>query len=377
MRGGLSHGANGGHILITADAVGGIWQYALDLADGLAGRGVRTTLAVLGPEPDATQMRDADRIEGCRVLSTGLPLDWTANSAADVNQAGETLAALAISAGADLVHLHSPAFAAGGLFRVPVVVSCHSCVATWWDAVEGGPLPADFGWRRDLTGEGLRAADALVAPSAAFAAATAAAYRLPVPPLVVPNGRRAASLPETGEPADFVFTAGRLWDRGKNVATLGRAAARLSVPVRAAGPLHGPNGDAAATGAIEALGRLGEDGIRAQLARRPVFVSLARYEPFGLAVLEAAQSGCALVLSDIPTFRELWDGAASFVPADDDAAAAAAIEALIADPARRAALGAVARERSRTFTVDALTDGMMSLYREVLASRTGQGRAAA
>ena len=41
----------------------------------------------------------------------------------------------------------------------------------------------------------------------------------------------------------------------------------------------------------------------------------ALYEPFGLAVLEAAQAGCALVLSDIPTFRELWDGAALFVAA--------------------------------------------------------------
>ena len=40
---------------------------------------------------------------------------------------------------------------------------------------------------------------------------------------------------------------------------------------------------------------------------------MARYEPFGLAVLEAAQAGMRLVLSDIPSFRELWDGAATFV----------------------------------------------------------------
>ena len=49
------------------------------------------------------------------------------------------------------------------------------------------------------------------------------------------------------------------------------------------------------------------------MARTAVFVSPALYEPFGLAVLEAAQAGCALVLSDIPTFRELWDGVALFV----------------------------------------------------------------
>ncbi len=48
-------------------------------------------------------------------------------------------------------------------------------------------------------------------------------------------------------------------------------------------------------------------------AAATVFASMARYEPFGLAVLEAAQAGMRLVLSDIPTFRELWDGAAIFV----------------------------------------------------------------
>ena len=57
------------------------------------------------------------------------------------------------------------------------------------------------------------------------------------------------------------------------------------------------------------------------LPTRPIFVSVSRYEPFGLAVLEAAHAGCALVLSDIPTFRELWQGAASFVIAAGSAAA--------------------------------------------------------
>ena len=75
-------------------------------------------------------------------------------------------------------------------------------------------------------------------------------------------------------------------------------------------------------------------GISEQLGARPIFVSVARYEPFGLAVLEAAQAGCALVLSDIPTFRELWGGAALFVPANDDRALVSHVERLANEPDR-------------------------------------------
>jgi glycosyltransferase involved in cell wall biosynthesis len=84
-------------------------------------------------------------------------------------------------------------------------------------------------------------------------------------------------------------------------------------------------------------------------------------------VLEAAQAGCALVLSDIPTFRELWDGAALFVPADDEAAIADAIQGLADDPARRFDVGAAARERARAYSVEAMTDGLLAVYRSLLA----------
>ena len=40
-------------VLMTADTVGGVWQYALDLARGLSEAGASTILAVLGPAPSA------------------------------------------------------------------------------------------------------------------------------------------------------------------------------------------------------------------------------------------------------------------------------------------------------------------------------------
>ncbi len=177
----------GARVLVTADAVGGVWTYALDLAGGLAALDVETALAVLGPAPAPDQAEAARAVPGLRLFPTGLPLDWLAETPGEVEVAGASLAARAAEIRADLVHLHSPALAAGARFPAPVVASCHSCVGTWWEAVRGGgrPLPPDFAWRARLVARGCAEAGALLAPTAAFAAATTRFYGLPKPPAVV------------------------------------------------------------------------------------------------------------------------------------------------------------------------------------------------
>ena len=361
-------------VLMTADTVGGVWQYALDLARGLSDAGVSTILAVLGPAPSAGQALDARAIPGLTLIDTGLPLEWTAESPDEVLQASAAVAALAQESGADIVHLNAPALAAGAAFCAPVVAVCHSCVATWWEAVRSGPLPPDFRWRTDLVRRGYAAAGAVVAPTRAFGEATLRTYGLARAPRVVHNGRHLTPAPHAASAPDepFVFTAGRLWDDGKNVAALDRAAARLAAPVLAAGPTRGPHGGSVAVSRVTVLGTLSGPEVAGYLAARPVFASVALYEPFGLAVLEAAQAGCPLVLSDIPTFRELWGGAAIFVAPNDDAAIAAALDALLRDPEERARAGAAARERAGRYTVAAMTAGVLGVYRDLLGARTAR-----
>ncbi|MCB5173902.1 glycosyltransferase family 4 protein [Microvirga lenta] len=353
---------------MTADAVGGVWQYALDLADGLRAHQVEVTLAVLGPAPSEDQQAMAEAI-GVKLILTGLPLDWTATRRSEVEEAARIAARIAAQAAPDLIHLNSPALAGGADFPAPVVAVCHSCVATWWQAVRSGPLPDEFTWRTELVRQGYRAADMLIAPTLAFARATADVYELERGPAVVRNGRRGGLVcePASSEPA--AFTAGRLWDDGKNIATIDRAAARLSIPVLAAGPLDGPNGARVHVEHARTLGRLSDEEIRTHLSKRPIFVSAARYEPFGLAVLEAAQAGCALVLSDIPTFRELWDGVAAFVPPDDDEALGNAVEHFASHSELRVQQGLAARERAKSYSVEAMSAGILAAYRSLLQSK--------
>jgi glycosyltransferase involved in cell wall biosynthesis len=352
-------------VLMSADAVGGVWQYALELAGGLAAHGTQTVLAVLGPKPSAGALREAQAIRDLRLIHTGLPLDWTARSEDEVLSAASELARLAVRFGVDIVHVNAPALATCD-YPVPVVAAAHSCVGTWWRAVRQGPLPDDFAWRVRLTAKGLAAASAVIAPSGSFAANIAEVYRVPFPLTVVRNGRSSRPATSAVQRRRCAFTAGRLWDDGKNIALLDRAAAQLDMPVFAAGETRGPNGAVAQLDNLYCLGRIPAQEITRWCETTGVFVSPSRYEPFGLSVLEAAQAGAPLVLAEIPTFRELWDGAALFFDKDDPDALAHALRSILDAPDRAADLGARAQSRAARYGAEAMVAGTLTVYRSLL-----------
>jgi glycosyltransferase involved in cell wall biosynthesis len=355
----------GSKILVTADSIGGVWQYSLDLARGLAPLGIETILALMGPPPTQAQRTDAKAIKGLSLVETGLVLDWLAEDGDSIHSAGAAIARLARECGVDLVQLNTPALAGDTKFDRPVVAVQHSCVATWWEAVHGSGLPEDFAWRTELVRAGLHSAHVVVTPTAAFGESVKRIYDLPEAPITVHNGRTPLTVPK-GAPHDFVFTAGRLWDEGKNLVTLDSAASRIGVPVHAAGPLEGPNGASVMFDHLHSLGSLSEEEVARWLSARPVFVSTALYEPFGLAVLEAAAAGCPLILSDIPTFRELWDDVAIFVSPRDEQGFTRMIGNLVGDDFERAVLGRAARERAARHTPDAMAAQMATIYRSLL-----------
>ena len=356
----------GAPVLVTTDAAGGVWRYALTLSAGLAERGQGVVLAVLGPAATTAQVQAAQR-PGVRVVQTGLPLDWAAPDPAALAHASERLAALAALTGAGTVHLHAPALVGAAAWPVPVVAVTHSCVATWWDAVRGGVPPVEIRWRIDATAAGLRRAQLVIAPTVAHAADTVRLYgRLRI--AVVHNGSVPAAVSAVREPS--ILTAGRLWDEGKGVAWLDRAAPQAGVPVRAAGPVQepvqgpvqGPVGGTASFAHVQLLGTLDPDTMAHAYAQASVFASLPAYEPFGLAVLEAAQAGCALVLRDIPSARELWDGAALFVNSEPGL-----LPALHTALRYSGSLGAKAQIHAARYTADAMVDGTLALHRALVS----------
>src|SRR5690606_23862841 len=145
-------------------------------------------------------------------------------------------------------------------------------------------------------------------------------------------------------------------------------AAAADWPVIMAGPTTGPGGQSLALRHAEARGELPNAEVRRLMAGAGIVVSPSIYEPFGLAALEAARAGSALVLADIPTYRELWDGAAVFADPHDAAALAGAINELAAARILRRQLGQAARRRSELFTLQAQAAAMLGVYANALAN---------
>jgi glycosyltransferase involved in cell wall biosynthesis len=347
-------------ILLTTDAVGGVWRYSMELARGLSARRAEVILAVLGPAPTVSQHREAVAVPGLQLIVTDFALDWLTETPDQLEDTAWSLANLAREVRAETIQVHAPALVGKVAWPVPVVAVVHSCIATWWRAVWAAPLPSDLAWQAAATAVGIERADHVVAPSRSFAEALYECYGTIRPIEIILNGREPlrTHCPARGR----VLTAGRLWDEGKNIKTLDAAAARLNWPVYAAGPLVGPNGAQSAGSHLQVLGPLAENALAEEYAGAAVFVSMALYEPFGLAVLEAAQAGCALILSDIPTFRELWDGAAVFVPPRDSDRLAEEIQNLRRDQAFCSRMGEAARRRSDSFSSRHMVDAIWDIH---------------
>ncbi|MFL5334588.1 MAG: glycosyltransferase family 4 protein [Geminicoccaceae bacterium] len=347
-------------VLMTTDAVGGVWTYSLELARGLSDAGVEVMLVVIGPPPSQMQRADAIAVRGLILLVPGLPLEWQDRDGPLDLPARQRLQRLARAFEPDLIHCNGFREAAVG-FEPPVVVTAHSCVGTWWRACRDAELPPEWSAYADGLRAGLAAASVVVAPSEAFLGDFATTWGPVARSRVIHNGLDIEA-DHPGRRRRIVLAAGRLWDEAKNVATIAAIAPELPWPVRLAGEASPHE-----AGSAPQSGRLERKDLLTAMAEAAIFAAPARYEPFGLAILEAAQSGCALVLGDIPSLRELWGDAARFVPPGDPRALHGALLELIADAAALGRAQAAARRRGRHFSRRRMVGCYLELYGDVLA----------
>lgn len=370
-------------VLMTADPVGGVWSYALSLAAGLERFGVEVHLAVMGGPVTPDQRAELRSRRNVTLHDSAWRLEWMREPWTDVAEAGAWLLRLERELEPDVIHVNGYAHAALP-WRAPVLVVAHSCVLSWWRAVHGCDAPAAWDRYRQAVGAGVRAAAAVVAPTRAMLQEVEVHYGGVAHGRVIPNGADAPAFPLGVRDAfgryprpdavrgQVVLGAGRVWDESKQMQTLAAAAPHMRWPVRIAGSCEHPDGGRRVLEGVDLLGVVPAAGMRQQFRQASILAHPAVYEPFGLVPLEAALAGCALVLADIPSLREVWSDAAVYVPTRDAAALAAAVNRLIEDPHALASYCSAAATRARTLSVRRMTRSYLALYFE-LGQRTRRG----
>ena len=358
------------HVLITCDTVGGVWTYTQELVTGLAQAGHRVTLVSFGklPLPHQTAwMHTLDRVD---YRPTEYRLEWMEVAERDIEESRRYLKLLVEEVQPDVLHFSQYCY--GDIeVDVPRIVVAHSDVVSWWVAVHGKE-PDETPWigrYRDHVRRGLSGADVVVAPSQWMLDGVTRHYVNPREGMVIHNGRTPELFNRREKKEDLVLSVGRIWDQAKQVSLL--LAADTSARICIVGWEQEPGRESkeallSARPNVELLGQKSQEELQSLFADAAIYAATSRYEPFGLAPLEAAFSRCALVMNDNPVFQELWGDAAVYFQKNDASDLARVIGELRANPETRDDYAERAYRRAcERFTAARMVEEYETVYQEV------------
>ncbi len=364
------------HILVTADTVGGVWTYTRELVSGLAKRGIRVTLVSFGGIPTRAQTAWMETLPDVVYFPTGFRLEWMQDAASDLSDSSDYLCGIIQDCHPDLLHLSQYCY--GSLdVALPKVVVAHSDVMSWSLAVRGvQPDDPWARWYRGTVERGLAGASLLVAPSHGMLGCIQNCYGEQPHCRVIYNGRSPNLFNPFVSKHNYAASVGRLWDEGKQSRLLMQLA-DSPVPIFLAGAstVAGESADNNKAGRpssrdVQFKGELSEGEMRELLSRAAIYIATSKYEPFGLAPLEAALSRCAILANDIPNLREIWGDAACYFRSSDTESLSEALALLHGNRELRLSYANRAYERARQcYTADRMVEEYVQVYRTLLERR--------
>jgi glycosyltransferase involved in cell wall biosynthesis len=318
----------------------------------------------MGGRPTRAARAEARRVPGLELFESTYKLEWMNDPWRDVDAAANWLMSLEQRFKPDVVHLNN--YAHGDLpWSAPVVIVAHTCSIARWQATRTAPLPEALGEYKQRVRAGLDGARVVVAPSQAMLKSLGDHYGALNETRVIPSGRSLGLTGPAPRKEPFVLTAVSAGDELEAVEMLDRVAPRLGLPVYVAGDIDGA--EVPKLAGLQSLGRLHTRTLSGWMSRAKIFVRPSRYEPFGSLPLQAAYAGCALVLGDIPSLREVWEGAALFVPPGDERAVEKAVQELAGDERRCRELSDGATQRAQSFQGCRMLASYRQLYAELVS----------
>lgn len=315
----------------------------------------------MGKPLSATQRAEAKSIPGLDLYTSEYRTETMLNPWEDVDAAGSWLLALADRVRPDIVHLNGYSHATLP-WNVPTIVSANGDLVSRCQAISRQGVYESVEYARRVQC-GLRSASMVVAPNAATLADLVRNFGQIPASRVIRQARRIEA-PEVGGKRNMILSVGSVANEAKNLNVLQRAARGLDWPIYIAG--NPGNQRNPQMRGVSLLGRQSTSALGALYSRASIFALPAKYDPMGTAIQEAAQFGCALVLGDIPAYRELWEGAALFVSPEDEAGLGEALRLLENDKATRNALAASARRRAESLNPTTTACEYLFTYQDVL-----------
>jgi glycosyltransferase involved in cell wall biosynthesis len=352
-------------LLITTDTVGGVWTYTKELSEGLLERGHDVLLISMGRRPSPDQHNWAIRTKACwphtfRYLPTDHPLEWMQRNQM-CYRAAESMLLFEISKWRpDILHLNQ--FCYGALpTDTPKIVIAHSDVISWSYACRG-EAPCESAWfshYMEVVSRGLSQAQAVVAPTRWMMDALCSHYDVRVQRVVIANGRSITPRRRSQSRKLQAATIGRVWDEGKNIRLLEEVDSPM--PLLVGGDLSLDAEPPFTSTRLQLLGRLSEEAALQLFAESSIYIATSRYEPFGLAPLEAALSGCAIVSNNIASLREVWGESAFYFSSPGELTLL--LHALCGDRALLLRAANKARRHARSlFSRDTMIAKYLALY---------------
>lgn len=351
-------------ILMTADTLGGVWTYSMELCRVLGTYGVEIHLAGLGAFPSKSQQKELGCLDHVKFYGSDFKLEWMQNCGEDLKKIRLWIQDLQKMIKPDIIHFNN--YIPLKFDRTPVITVFHSCVDTWWQAVKGVSAPAGE-WQeyKNLVKQSLEYSDLVVSPTAALLRNAMETYSFSTSTRVIRNGRRIKFAKVEKE--NFILGMGRIWDEAKNLKILSEIAPELAWPVYIAGNNKDPNtGKEINIPNVNFLGNLSSNEIKNYLEKAAIFISPAKYEPFGLSILEAAKAKTALALSNIDTLQELWGGAANFFDPSEKLEVKRELIQLIENENFRKTMAGKACYRASSFSLSKMGEAYFDVYEALL-----------
>ena len=358
-------------VLLTTEPTGGVWTFTTDLTSELLQRGHAVALVSLGRQPSHEQRswcaaQNLAYGPSFQFTASNIPLESMEKNDFVFTQGAGVLSHIARQFRPDL--LHSNQFCFGALpLDIPKLVTAHSDVLSWASACRPRGLE-ESRWLRQyrlLVSQGLQSCDAVVSPTRWMAMELARHYNGLPASYVIRHGR-SFDPPESRLRSMQAVTVGGLSDEAKNLEIL--RTVNVPIPIYVAGERQcGGSVTPQQIGRSILLGPLPQTSLLTLFARSSIYIATSIYEPFGIAPLEAALCGCAVVANDIASLREVWGDDALYF--DGPRSLSTLLQQLSRDERRLAEARQRSFARASELTAQRMADGYEELYRTLLASR--------